>query len=93
MQKNELDGLMRDNDVAYLMFVERIIKTIDYNAAITARRQLSAISFHIRPSNPMLKQPILKALLRGHTSIQIRVELAKTITTSPYINFSVACCL
>lgn len=87
--KTNLPSILRDNDAAYLEYVERTIRAIDEIAVIGVFRTLQGIAWHIEPSHPDLKQPTLKSLLRAHTAIGILVTLSSTITTSPYINFSI----
>lgn len=80
---------MRDNDAAYLEYVEKTARSIDNDAIIGVFRTLTGIAWHIETSLPDHKQPVLKALLRAHTAIGIIVTLSSTITTSPFINFSI----
>jgi hypothetical protein len=87
--KTNLPSLLRDNDAAYLEYVEKIIRSIDEIAEIAVFRTLQGIAWHIKPSHPDLKQPTLKSLLKGHTAIGIIVTLSSTINTSRYINFSI----
>lgn len=87
--KTNLPSILRDNDAAYLEYVEKTIRAIDEIAEIAVYRTLQGVAWHIKPSHPDLKQPTLKSLLRAHTAIGIIVTLSSTITTSPYINFSI----
>lgn len=87
--KTNLPSLLRDNDAAYLEYVERTIRAIDETAEIAVFRTLQALAWHIKPGHPDLKQPTLKSLLRAHTAIGVIVTLSSTINTSPYINFSI----
>lgn len=85
--RNKLPSILRDNDAAYLEYVENAVRSIDELASISVLQGLTAICFHIEASHYMLKQPIIKAVLKAHTLIGIQIVLASTINTSPYINF------
>lgn len=89
MLKTNLPAILKDNDAAYLEYVENNLRVVDELCEITVIQKLNSIGFHIKPSHNILKQPLIKAVLKMHNDLGILIDLSKTITTSGFINFAI----
>lgn len=89
MFKHELPGILRDNDAAYLDYINTGLHIVDTECEVTVIHKLGGIGFNIKPSNQLLKQQLIRSILNMHNRIGMTINLSKTITTSPFINFSI----
>jgi len=84
-----IPGILRDNDLTYLNFLNKSIKDIDPNCEITVRDSIDGLMINILSKIPQLKDQIVRTIRKVHYSLNINVEFSKSLLISKYITFKV----
>lgn len=87
VNKINIPVLLKDNDAAYLNHVEFVVRSIDEEAILTVTQRLNSIGFQVIPSDPKLKQFIIKGIRKSHYKLNLKIDFSKSVNANNIISF------
>ncbi|HEY0751556.1 MAG TPA: hypothetical protein VGD26_10385 [Chitinophagaceae bacterium] len=84
-----IPSINRDNDAAYLNHVRYTVETIDPDAIIYVSKSENILTFHVNPSNSLIRQELINKLLEYHRMLRIKIEFSKSLKIQTKISFKI----
>lgn len=81
-------GVITDNSLIYLQFVEDCVKHADPQAIITVDKREDRIDAVIQPSERQFKASIVYNLLEGHKLFHMKIIFSKSLALQKIITYS-----